>query len=265
MPDNNMDTEGFEAWMRRRTPNSGTIGSRVSNLKRVEDAYGDLDAHYQRDGLAEVLGELVYSPNSEELRGNSRIKIDGNVYNGLATLRSAVTLYRKFRTALQAASPSPLAAGAKEATWVESLKDAENSISVTLSLDELSAQLRRHIAQQSGNLTFIQGEPVPGRTVMHGHDNTGASVAVELLTRRATRDDAARFVEDLGHYEEQKGADVRGILVAIDFDPGALFLARKVQSLQLVQCTLGVAFHAIDPAGAATPLDARLAAPELRD
>lgn len=261
-----MDTERFEAWMRDRTSNPGTISSRVSTLKRVEDAYGDLDTHYQRDRFAQVLGELAYSPQSEGLRGNSRIRIDGNVYHGLATLRSAVTLYRKFRTDQHAAPAGPPPASAK---GVAPHEETQVSMSITLSLDELAVQLSRHIDQQRGNLTFIEDdtlrEPVQGRTVMHGQDATGALVAVELLTRRATRDDVARFVEGLGRDEEAKGADVRGVLVAMGFEPAALLLARKVQSLELIQYTLSCAFHAIEPTGAAIPPHARSAVPAQRN
>jgi len=86
--------ERFKAWLVvERELNAGTIGSRISNCKRVEHYEGDLDTHYDADGLVGLMDRL--NPRRPE----HKIPINGNVYNGTATLKSAVGLYRGFRDA----------------------------------------------------------------------------------------------------------------------------------------------------------------------
>ncbi len=73
--------------------------SRVSNCRTVERYEGDLDLHFERDGLESLLQRLKYS--KEEARAGRPLRhgipIDGDKYTGTATLRVAVTLYKQFR------------------------------------------------------------------------------------------------------------------------------------------------------------------------
>ena len=87
-----MQEELFKVWLgAERGLGAGTVGSRISNCKRVERYEGDLDAHYIADGLEGLVDRL--NPK----RPGHKIPIDGNIYNGTATLKSAVGLYRDFR------------------------------------------------------------------------------------------------------------------------------------------------------------------------
>ena len=89
-----MQEELFKVWLGiERGLSAGTVGSRISNCKRVERYEGDLDAHYDADGLASLMDCL--SPKRPE----HKVPIDGNIYNGTATLKNAVGLYRDFRNA----------------------------------------------------------------------------------------------------------------------------------------------------------------------
>ncbi len=80
--------------------NLRTRASRVSNCRTVERYEGDLDLHFERDGLELLLQRLEYS--REDARAGRplghRIPIDGDQYTGTSTLRHAVTLYKQFRT-----------------------------------------------------------------------------------------------------------------------------------------------------------------------
>ena len=70
----------------------------ISRLERIAGAYGDVDSHYAKDRCTSLLNDLAYS-SADKDRGTpnrSRIKIDGDVYNGLATLRSVVKKYVDF-------------------------------------------------------------------------------------------------------------------------------------------------------------------------
>ena len=76
-----------------------TVNSRIANCKTVERHEGDLDREFDRDKLRGLLERLRYSTSDE--RSNKpaahKIPINGDVRNGTATLRSAVSLYKQFR------------------------------------------------------------------------------------------------------------------------------------------------------------------------
>lgn len=95
-----MKEEAFRSWLSsERSYGTGTVNSRVSNCKTVEGCEGDLDKHFEQDRLRGLVGKLTYSKADERQNRPARhqIPINGNVYNGTATLRSAVSLYRQFR------------------------------------------------------------------------------------------------------------------------------------------------------------------------
>ena len=87
-----MQEDRFKAWLAgEQAP--GTVTSRISNCRRIERHEGDLDCHYDADGLVGLLARL------NPARPEHTIPIDGDVSNGTATLRSAVRIYRNFRNA----------------------------------------------------------------------------------------------------------------------------------------------------------------------
>lgn len=72
-----------------------TISTRVSNCKWVEMNVGDLDAAFERDGCASMLATLSGCDGTPcQL---ARL-INGDANTNLATYRSSVNLYKKFRT-----------------------------------------------------------------------------------------------------------------------------------------------------------------------
>lgn len=76
-----------------------TVNSRINNCKRIEEFEGALDAQYDKDRLAGLIERLTYSREDDQYNKPQRHKvpIDGNIYNGSATLKSAAILYRDFR------------------------------------------------------------------------------------------------------------------------------------------------------------------------
>ena len=60
---------------------------------------GDLDAHFDNDGMAGLLARLTYSMNDqrEGLPARHRVPINGDVRKGTATLKTAATHFMKFR------------------------------------------------------------------------------------------------------------------------------------------------------------------------
>lgn len=104
-----MKTNDFRSWLSkayrtRRGYSLGmrTIDSRIANCVTVEDAEGNLDTHFDRDQMNELIRRLTYSRSDElkEVPPLHGIAIHGDVYEGTATLKSAALLYRKFRMSL---------------------------------------------------------------------------------------------------------------------------------------------------------------------
>ena len=100
-----MKTVEFKTWLSNsyRTANNGKLSERpqsdaISRCRRVENAEGDLDVSFEQNRLDELLNRLQYTRKDEELGADPRhnIIIDGNVYNGTASLRNAIKLYQKF-------------------------------------------------------------------------------------------------------------------------------------------------------------------------
>jgi hypothetical protein len=91
----------FQSWLERKfPPGAGTAVTRLNNCKRVEDAHGDLDMHYNNDQMAWLCKRLKYSMVDKRAgRPNpSNISLENcDLYNNLAMYRSAIKLYREFR------------------------------------------------------------------------------------------------------------------------------------------------------------------------
>jgi hypothetical protein len=91
--------QAFTHWMQHQNRLSEpTCRSRLSNCRRIEDYEGDLDTHYAADRCAGVLTRLNYTRDDANAGRNvlHRIPINGDQYNGTATLCSALRLYMEF-------------------------------------------------------------------------------------------------------------------------------------------------------------------------
>ncbi len=104
-----MQDERFGDWLKReRALKLSTVESRIANCRRVEAFEGDLDAMYDADQLDGTIERLTYS--REDARDGRtpkhRVPIDGDIRNGTATYKSAVRLYRHFRSAVGGAVDS---------------------------------------------------------------------------------------------------------------------------------------------------------------
>ncbi len=115
----------FTEWMQHQHGLSErTCQSRLSNCRRIEVYEGDLDTHYAADRCAGLLKRLSYTRDDANA-GRSvlhRIPIDGDQYNGTATLCSALRLYMEFSASqrtrsgpVSSASAAPAASTASAA------------------------------------------------------------------------------------------------------------------------------------------------------
>ena len=93
-----MDEKQFTKWLKEKY-SKRTIQSRLSNCRRVEEFEGNLDSHFTKDKGISLGERLVYSADDKRYNRKARhaIPIDGDIYNGTATLKQAVKLYFKFK------------------------------------------------------------------------------------------------------------------------------------------------------------------------
>lgn len=89
----------YADWLIKQGYSSGTITAQLHRVGRVEEHYGDLDASYQTDRLSGLIETLTYSAEDERRsRANpTTIPIDGTIRTNLASYKSAVLWYRRFR------------------------------------------------------------------------------------------------------------------------------------------------------------------------
>lgn len=94
--------DDFAAWLatsyKTRTGGHLVIEAQrdaVSRCRRVEAFEGDLDMHYDRDQMHDLIARFTFSRHDSGPA--HQVKIVGDVYEGTASLRSALRLYQQFR------------------------------------------------------------------------------------------------------------------------------------------------------------------------
>lgn len=236
----------YSDWLRRAVPSESTWRTKMSELRRIEAVYGDLDTLYDQDELQSLLGELTYTTEDSRLeRANpSRLEIIGDLRNNLASYGSALRKYIRFRNDVEVE--------AGHAVIAPVAIDDPPETEARLSLErDLQSALRRSIAQLEPGLTIIDGgteRQVPsGRIDILAQDASGCRVVIELKAVRAPRDAVAQVLAYMGDLAVEGGTDVRGLLIAPDFDPRAIAAARMVPALRLMRFSFSFAFEGVGP------------------
>jgi hypothetical protein len=242
-----MREEQFRAWLAQKFDPTVAAG-RFSNCRSVERYYGDLDIAYETDRMEAIAAALTYSAADERVsRPNpSKIPIDGNIRNGLATLKSAAKLYSAFlQNEPEGAVPGN--------------SDSENGEPQRIGLErDLQAALRAHIDQLEAGLRIIDGGTE--RSVESGfiditaRDASGAVVVIELKAGTASARAVSQILVYMGDVsEEEAGTPVRGIIIASDFDRKARSAARMVPNLGLHRYGVKFTFSAVNDDAAENP------------
>jgi hypothetical protein len=233
---------GFYEWLKRyKGYDENTTASRISNVETIERYYGNLHSHFiNRTYQQEVIETLEYSTQDERRnRENpSKIPIDGNIRNGLATYKSAVRLYQSFLK--------------EEPYNVSSESEAvELLIEQKISLErDMEKALRRNIESLEPTLKIIdngvQRKVDSGFIDITCEDNNGL-VVIELKAGKADGGAIAQISGYMGDLQDEESAKtVRGILVAHDFDKRAKAAARVVPTLTLKKYSIEFKFMAAE-------------------
>ncbi|QEI06599.1 AAA domain-containing protein [Pigmentiphaga aceris] len=98
----------FKTWMQTEKYSPNTVSTVLSDAKRLDRTYGDLDALYLDGGLVRLYQELAYSRDDERAgRENpAKFSMEGSLYDNLATYRRTIEYYRRFA---ESTSPERLA------------------------------------------------------------------------------------------------------------------------------------------------------------
>lgn len=222
----------YSQWLAEQKYADGTITAQMHRAGRVEQHYGDLDEHYNRDLLQGLIADLKYSTEDERRNkpNPSKIPFNGNVRKNLASYRDAVERYCRFRRETY---------GLSSDVDIDVVKEVVSEHRQLIGLErDMQAALRLSIQQLEQGLEVI--DEGAERSVSSGFiditakDVGGALVVIELKTGIARGDAVAQilgYMSDL--IDEEPDAKVRGILVAGDFDKRARAAARMIPTLSL--------------------------------
>lgn len=226
----------YQQWLERNYQ-AGTAATQMYRAARIELYYGDLDEIYGRDRMSSLMVELTYSmEDARRGRANpSRIPIDGDIRANLASYRDAVNRYGKFRNSCDDVNELPLPEG--EQMGVPPA--AKETLGERIGFErDLQAALRREIEQLEGGLVIA--DDGAERSVDSGFiditakDASGTTVVIELKAGTATQRAIGQILSYMGDVASDEVTDnVRGILVASDFDTKAKAAARMVPLLIL--------------------------------
>ncbi len=127
--------------------------------------------------------------------------------------------------------------------------DVADAVDTAFGLErDLQMALRRNIEQLEPGLTISDDDKeqiVPsGRINITARDRDGTTVVIELKAGAADRDAIGQILAYMGDLTD-KGAKVRGILIAREFAPRAVSAAQVVPSLHLVQYGFRFRFQTI--------------------
>lgn len=88
----------FKAWMEAEGYSKTTVATQMTDVRRIEKAYGNLDSLPEGQTLTTIRASLQYSKaDGRAGRPNpSRFEIDGNLYDSLAHFRATLNFYQRF-------------------------------------------------------------------------------------------------------------------------------------------------------------------------
>jgi hypothetical protein len=231
----------YRGWLETQEYSANTISTQCSHALRIEQAYGDLDELHEKDRLEGVLSTLRYT-SDDARRGApnpSKIQIGGDLYKSLASFRTAVGLYQRFKDH----QGSDILQISESTHQNLNVSDVRDRIGIER---DLQKALRRSIDALESGLTIVdEGAErlVPsGYIDITARDASGSIVVIELKAGTADRAAIGQILSYMGDVAEEDGDDVRGILVAHKFDGRAIAAAKMVPNLILRTYSVSFSF-----------------------
>jgi endonuclease len=236
----------FKSWLAANySRNSAATHS--SQAKKVEDFYGDLDLIIDEGRIEQVVAELNYSSqDSKNQKPNpSKIQTGGSLYENLAAYKSSLRCYARFRENEEEFNSETAIEIAGQA-----IKEKFEGKQFELER-HLQTELRCEIAQLETGLVIIdeglERSVESGFIDILARDAKGALVVIELKAGIAKREAVGQITGYMGDLiAEEPGTNVRGILVAADFDKSCLSGVRAIPALSLKRYRFAFTFADLD-------------------
>ena len=233
-----MREDAFKEYWADRGLARSTISTRSGALRRIERAENvDLDAEYERDGMEALLKKYAYSDADHRTGMPNPTGIDiepENLRKTFAFYRRALNNYRVFASGGLPDDLESAVTGA-EAEADEALAETGSR---TFALErDLQNAIRTDIAQLELGLEIVDGgreaRVEAGLIDVLAKDGHGVWTIIELKADVARPAVIAQTLAYMASIADERGGDVRGIIVAADFDQRVELAARAVPNLQL--------------------------------
>ncbi len=223
-----MRTDEFRTWLQNwETPNGGALRqgnlnfyiNSIATIERVEGL--DIDAEFQKDGLASLFQLYKYSADDERNNRPNPTKLQINAHSPRGTIsdfRSALNHYRRF---CLGGSDAPIQEAPDSNNDTETIAEADSSTTFRLEKDMQDA-IRENIAQLDPTLEIIDNglerKVKSGFIDILAKDSNGAFVVIELKAGKASDSVIAQILGYMGDIAQEENQPVRGIIVASDFN-----------------------------------------------
>lgn len=224
----------YQAWLKAAGYADNTVVAQIHRVRKVEETYGDLEVHLASGSFATVVAELQYGTADERAgRPNpSRLQFDGNIRNNLQSYKNAVLRYERFLTD-GSSTPSVERAADVAPEVVEPVRqklalerDMQNALRRDISALEAGLQITDDGAERAVETGFVD---------ILCRDQNGLLTVVELKAGKADNRAIGQILGYMGDLLSEEEGEVRGILVAHEFDKRTRSAARMVGNLRLVR------------------------------
>ncbi len=211
-----------------------TVNTKLAGTRRIErDEKIDLDEEFERDRMESVVRRFQYS--MEDFRAGkpnpTSIRIEPDkIYRDLAFYRSILQSYLRFKTSDNSDG---------ETAVLESADDlVAEDLSQTFALErDMQSALRTNLSQlgaglllaDNGNETQVEA----GYIDILAKDSAGAYVVVELKAGVCRAPAVAQILAYMGCVKDKYGKEVKGVLVASDFEKRVQLASKAVPNLTL--------------------------------
>lgn len=93
-----MQEAEFQKWLEAKGQSEESIGPRISTVRWIENEIGDLDEVLAEQKIEDLLRQYSYSAEDESnsAPNPSPVQVNGNLRDGLASLRQSINLYADF-------------------------------------------------------------------------------------------------------------------------------------------------------------------------
>lgn len=238
--------DSYKNWLIQQQYSGATQSAQLHRVSRIESLYGSLDDVIARNEIEKLIEELSYSAaDARAGKPNpSKIPFDGDILSNLRSYKDAVVRYSRFVSSEPIGSLEPPAIQTN-ADVVRLVEDEKQKLSLER---DMQRALRHNIGQLEDGLRVVDDGAERG--VSSGfidilcEDTSGNSVVVEL---KAGKTDARVVGQILGYMGdlliEDERTQVRGIIVAHEFDKRTVAASKAVPNLNLVRYSIAFRFE----------------------